>query len=56
MSFGEGVWGISKMSRLTQGGAGGSDNNEAGATPYFDASMARRSGSIFLRIDRPARL
>jgi hypothetical protein len=29
-----------KMSRLTQPKAGRSDNNEAGETPWFDASMA----------------
>jgi hypothetical protein len=32
------------MSRLTRGEAGRSDNNEAGETPYSDASMAEESG------------
>jgi hypothetical protein len=36
-----------KMSQLTQRTAGRRDNNEAGETPYFDASMAWRNGSIF---------
>jgi hypothetical protein len=35
------------MSRLTQRKAGRSDNNEAGKTPYIDASMAWRIGSMF---------
>ena len=34
------------MSRLTQGEAGRSDNNEAEGTPYPDASMARRIRSM----------
>ncbi len=35
------------MSRLTRRKAGRSDNNEAGKTPYLDASMAWRIGSMF---------
>ena len=34
------------MSRLTQRGAGQRDNNNARKTPYVDASMAPRTGSI----------
>jgi hypothetical protein len=36
-----------RTSRLTQRKAGRSDNNEGGETPYSDASMAWRAGSIF---------
>jgi hypothetical protein len=32
------------MSQLTQRRVGRSDNNEAGKTPYIDASMVRRMG------------
>jgi hypothetical protein len=46
MSFGEGVSEISDMSLLTQRRAGRSDNNEAGETPYRDASMTGRIGSM----------
>ena len=46
MSFGEGVSEISEMSLLTQRRAGRSDNNEAGETPYSDASMTGRIGSM----------
>jgi len=35
------------MSRLTQQGAGQRDNNNARKTPYVDASMAPRIGSMF---------
>ena len=35
------------MSRLTRGRGGRSDNNKARETPYSDASMVRRIGSIF---------
>jgi hypothetical protein len=40
MSLGEGVQESLRMSRLTQRKVGRSDNNEAGKTPYFNASMA----------------
>jgi hypothetical protein len=39
------------MSQLTQRGAGRSDNNRTEETPYSDANMARRIGSI-LSVDR----
>jgi hypothetical protein len=40
MSFRKGFQEYLRMSQLTQRKAGRSDNNEAGETPYFDASMA----------------
>jgi hypothetical protein len=35
------------MPRLTQRRAGRSDNNEAGKSPWFDATMTPRIGSMF---------
>jgi len=35
------------MSQLTRRKTGHSDNNEAGETPYFDAGVAWRIGSMF---------